>query len=259
MKFTHHHYQLLPDTPSVIQASFTRHYGVSCPPYDSLNCSFGVGDKEEDVRKNRELIKKTLGLSCLLSARQVHGDRVEHITQPPEDDLEMEGVDAFTTNTAGIGLMIQHADCQAILLYDRDQSALAAIHCGWRGSVLNIIEKTVEKMTVLFQTRPQDILAGISPSLGPCCAEFIHYKKELPSSFHAFQTRTNHFDFWKISQNQLINAGLKAENISMARVCTSCNDDYFSYRRAKKQSMPTGRNCSIIGLTQNPIVSPRCM
>jgi len=47
------------------------------------------------------------------------------------------------------------------------------------------------------------ISAAISPSLGPCCAEFINHRQELPASFLAFQTRANYFDFWQISRTQL--------------------------------------------------------
>lgn len=248
MQSSLHFHQLLPDTPSIIQASFTRHLGTSAPPYDSLNCSFGVGDNKQDVLKNRALIKERLGLSRLVSARQVHGNRVECVTELSENDLELDGVDALITHSKGVGLMIQHADCQAILLYDQAQSVIGAIHCGWRGNVLNIIGETVEKMTAVYQTQRQDVLAAISPSLGPCCAEFIHYRQELPSTFHTFQTHTNHFDLWKISQSQLIKAGMMPKNIFISGICTSCSRDFFSYRRSRKQTMPTGRNCTVIGL-----------
>jgi copper oxidase (laccase) domain-containing protein len=96
---------------------------------------------------------------------------------------------------------------------------------------------------------PNTLLAVISPSLGPCCAEFIHYRKELPTWMHAYQIRPHYFDFWAISRQQLIDAGVLPAHIDVATICTCCNPQFFSYRRATKTSGGrTGRNGSIIGL-----------
>jgi YfiH family protein len=201
------------------------------------------------VQSNREKIKQSLGIKLLVSARQVHGEQISRILEIPERDEEIDGVDALMTDRRGVGLMIQHADCQAILLHDPRRSAIAAVHCGWRGSAIGIIEKTVQAMSSCYQSRPEDMVACISPSLGPCCAEFINHHQELPASFQAFQTRSNHFDFWQISRSQLMAAGLDPEQISMAGICTSCSPDYFSYRRAVRLGNGiTGRNCTIIAL-----------
>jgi hypothetical protein len=238
-----------PSTPDLIQATFDRHHGTSATPFTSLNCSFGVGDQIEKVQTNRQMMKQSLGINLLVSARQVHGDQILRIQETPDNDQEIDGIDALMTNRKDVGLMIQHADCQAILLHDPVQSAIAAVHCGWRGSVLKIIEKTVTMMNASYQSRPEDIMASISPSLGPCCAEFINHRQELPVSFQAFQQRHNYFDFWKISRSQLMRAGLQPEKIRIAAICTCCSPDFFSYRRARRKGDGiTGRNCSIIAL-----------
>jgi copper oxidase (laccase) domain-containing protein len=96
---------------------------------------------------------------------------------------------------------------------------------------------------------PANLLAVISPSLGPCCAEFIHYKNELPAWMHAFQIRPHHFDFWAISRKQLLDAGVLPGHIDTAGLCTRCNSRFFSYRRARATADGiTGRNGSVIGL-----------
>ena len=242
---------LMPSAPDLIMATFDRYQGESDAPFTSLNCSFSVGDQTEKVQANRQKIKHSLGVNRLISARQVHGDQIFRIQETPDSDQEMDGFDALMTNRRDVGLMIQHADCQAILLHDPVQSAIAAIHCGWRGSVIGIIKKTVLMMNACYQSRPEDILADISPSLGPCCAEFINHRQELPASFLAFQQRRNHFDFWQISQAQLMEAGLQRQKIRTAMICTCCNPDYFSYRRAnRKGDGITGRNCTIIALRE---------
>ncbi len=230
---------------SITHAFFNRHGGVSPAPWDSLNVSHGVGDSEDNVFRNRSAIKDKLGFKRLVSAQQVHGPDLLHIQTMPESDIEIAGYDAIITDIADIGLMVQQADCQAVLFADPQKHAVGIAHSGWRGSVWNIIGKTVLAMRDAFHTDPADLLAAISPSLGPCCAEFINYAAELPETFHTFKNDTHHFNFWEISRSQLATAGLKKENISVAAICTCCNEDYFSYRREGT----TGRCASIIGIT----------
>jgi len=223
---------------------FSRHSGVSKAPFTSCNVAFTVADNPQDVRENRRRIKESMGGGILLSSRQVHGDKIYLAGNSLPEDQELLGYDAMVSNRPGTLLMIQQADCQAVVLFDPRERVVANIHSGWRGSVLNIIGKTIQLMRDEFAVDPQGILAGISPSLGPCCAEFTNFAAELPEGFHRFQQRPNYFDFWAISQDQLEAAGVKRGNVEIARVCTKCSYDYFSYRREAK----TGRFATVIGL-----------
>ena len=121
------------------------------------------------------------------------------------------------------------------MLYEviTDHLVAANVHCGWRGSVQNIIGSTINKMTDRFATVPSRLVAVISPSLGSCCAEFIHYEKELPLPFWNFQVKPNYFDFKAISKYQLTEAGVRPDRISIMDICTVCNPNWFSYRREK--------------------------
>jgi len=238
------------DILNIPHAMFARHGGCSPPPYDSLNCSYGVGDDFTLVKKNRNRIRKTLGIKEIKAVTQVHGDAILVIDGMHQKTHSPE-YDALITDRPGIGLLIQQADCQAILLHDPVQNVIAAIHSGWRGSVSNIIGKTIVRMQQIFSVQARDILAVISPSLGPCCAEFINYKRELPLHFRAFRpgNKKDHFDFWAISKTQLILAGVDKKNIDTVGLCTACKQNFFSYRRAVRQGNgQTGRNCSIIAL-----------
>ncbi|MEW6594956.1 MAG: peptidoglycan editing factor PgeF [Thermodesulfobacteriota bacterium] len=232
-------------SPGVTGSAVSRAGGVSPAPYGPLNLSFGVGDAEANVRENRQRLKVELGISVLASARQVHGDAVWVIDHPLAQDTEERGYDALVTDQPGLGLLIQQADCQAVLLHDPVRRVVAAIHAGWRGSVAGIIGKTIRTMTERFNTVPADLAAAISPSLGPCCAEFVNYLTELPESFHGYQVAPNHFDFWAISRDQLHQAGVREERIETARICTRCCPDYFSFRRERV----TGRFGSVIMLS----------
>lgn len=222
--------------------------GTSTEPFTSLNLSYHVGDQAEQVRANRERATAALGLRQLVSVKQTHSDQVLVVEQT-HVAAELEGYDALITTLPGTGLLIQQADCQAILLSAPARGVVAAIHCGWRGSVLGIIGTTIRSLQETCGVRPENLLAGISPSLGPCCAEFIHFRTELPAWMHAFQVRPHFFDFWAISRHQLLTAGLLPAHIDAAAICTRCNQQFFSYRRAAKIGNGiTGRNGSIIGL-----------
>ncbi|CAK8711886.1 Purine nucleoside phosphorylase [Candidatus Electrothrix laxa] len=232
-------------------AIFSRQGGISTSPFASLNLSFSVGDDPAAVSHNREEAKRLLNVQYLASAVQVHGDQVT-VVKDITCDQEYKDTDALITEQKGVGLLIQQADCQAVLFYDPQRKAIAAVHSGWRGSVKNIIARTVRAMQEHFGTSPEDLRAVISPSLGPCCAEFVHYAKELPELFHQWQVTNNYFDFWAISRWQLREAGLRNGHIEVIGICTVCERDFFSYRRATKEQGRvgvTGRNGSVIALS----------
>lgn len=220
-------FELLQDFPRLRHGVFLRHGGVSTGPFASSNVGGGSGDKPEKIAINREMIRRAIGCEKLISGKQVHGKRVV-LAQ------EGEECDGFITKEKNIGLLIKHADCQAAIFYDPIKEVLACVHAGWRGNVADIYSETIEKMEQLFGVKPENLLVGISPSLGPCCAEFINYMTELPEEFWKFQSQHLHFDLWEISRRQLEAAGVLPHHIEIASICTKCNpDDYFSYRREK--------------------------
>jgi hypothetical protein len=134
-----------------------------------------------------------------------------------------------------------------VLLFDPIRGAVANIHSGWRGSIDNIIGETVKEMRLRFGCRPRDLMAGIGPSLGPCCAEFLNFRREIPAALWRYRINATHFDFWAMSRDQLLGAGLKEGHIEQSRLCTRCRTDlFFSYRAAKE----TGRFASVIGLIE---------
>lgn len=230
-------------------AMFNRFNGVSEGLFSSCNVGRDVGDALEAVAENRRKIKEAMGVTSLLTANQVHGTNIFRMTQTPSGDLQVGEADALVTDVPGVGLMVQQADCQAVLLYDPVKKVIGAVHCGWRGSVQRILGRVIGFMGENYGCQPADMYGVISPSLGPCCGEFINHKKELPLEFHKFMVRDNHFDFWQISRSQMVGSGMDGERIQTAGVCTCCSEDYFSYRRAVKQSGGvTGRHCSVICL-----------
>ena len=217
-----------------------------------MNVSHGIGDNAKHVEKNRHLIARSIGGKKLIFAEQVHGHRILVLDGSPDGDANLHFQqpligDAMVTDVAEKFLVIQIADCQAVLMYEPTRHVVANVHCGWRGSTQNIIGRTVDVMKHYFRCRPESIRAGIGPSLGPCCAEFINYKTEFPAAFWSYKDSNDHFDFWAISCDQLTRAGVLEKHIECSKMCTRCrDDDFFSYRAERT----TGRFAAVIGLKE---------
>jgi len=151
----------------------------------------------------------------------------------------------MVTDVKGITLVIQVADCQPVFIYDPFRQVVGNVHSGWRGSINNIIGRTISVMESEFGCRARDLLASVGPSLGPCCSEFINYRTEIPMRFWNYRQKNNRFDFWCLSRDQLSAAGVLRKNISISNLCTSCRTDlFYSYRKEKE----TGRFAAAIGL-----------
>jgi polyphenol oxidase len=231
-------------------AVFTRKGGVSVPPHDSLNISYRVGDADHAVTQNRQRIRATVDADELVFARQVHGVGVLSFTENDFNQKATAGSvpqtgDAMICSARGKTLVLKVADCQPVLLADPVSRVIAGVHSGWRGSVQNIVGKAVYAMKDRFGSNPRDVIAGIGPSLGPCCAEFVNYQTEIPRPLWIYKQRRVFFDFWSMTRDQLIDAGVSDKNIHVSRICTRCRFDiFFSYRRQNH----TGRFAAAIGL-----------
>lgn len=215
---------------------FSRHAGCSRAPYDSLNVGFSVGDEVARVRRNRQRVRVAAGVDRLVFLQQGHGNEVVVLRtdRPAEVDQALAKpppADAVVTDIRRLGLVVQLADCQPVLLYAADRQVTAGVHSGWRGSLQNVIGRTVDRMRQEFGCDPTRLYAGVGPSLGPCCGEFVNYRTEIPTDWWSYKRGENHFDFWAVSRDQLLQAGLPPGNISIGGICTRCRtDEFFSYR-----------------------------
>ncbi|MCH9634281.1 MAG: Polyphenol oxidase [Chlamydiae bacterium] len=234
-------FELFQEFDNLNHAILTRKGGYSSAPQNSLNLNTNSAQVSKDIEQNLQKVKETLSLSQLIWAKQVHGSKINEIT--PSNLSHSFECDALISKHTKITLLIKHADCQAALFYDPIQKVIANVHCGWRGSVQNIYKKTINEMKSRFNCKPENIYVGISPSLGPKNSEFIHYKKELPSSFWEFQVKPYYFDFWSISKDQLNNCGILNKHLQIAGLDTySQSELFYSYRKESD----TGRNGSFI-------------
>ena len=103
----------------------------------------------------------------VVQAHQVHGDRVAVVTSAGTTREELEGYDALVTDVPGVAIGARTADCIPVLMYDPVHKAVAAVHSGWKGTVVKIAAKTLAVMASKYGTQPKDILAVIGPGIGP--------------------------------------------------------------------------------------------
>ena len=218
---------------------FTRHGGVSSPPFNTLNVSHSVGDRQGNVTENLKKIRDAIKAEDIVHMKQSHGDGIFVLRQKESAQFnKAPSADAMITDVPGIALLVKLADCQVTIIYDPDRNVIANVHCGWRGNVQNILGRVVARMKEEFGCEKSDLLAAIGPSLGPCCSEFVSHKDIFPEVFERFTVQENHFDLWAVSCWQLQRAGLQEKNIEVAGVCTRCRTDlFYSYRGEGK----TGR------------------
>ena len=71
------------------------------------------------------------------------------------------------------------------------------------------------------------------PSLGPQRSEFVNYDEEWGPDFaNWFNARDKTMNLWRLTRDQLLEAGLPDEGIFGLDLCTaSMPDSFFSYRR----------------------------
>lgn len=232
--------------PEVVAFSSTRQGGCSKGNYASFNINRYCRDDEEAIRQNREALCQLLDVSDnrLVMPHQVHLTEIavvdEDFLQRSDDERQttLEGVDALMTNVEGVCIGVSTADCIPVLLFDKRQRAVCAIHAGWRGTVQRIVEKAVSKMTAVYGTRPADLVAQIGPGIH---LDSFEVGDEVYQAFEKAGFDMNsisrkkekwHIDLPECNRQQLLSAGIPGENIAVSPICTFQQyDTYFSARR----------------------------
>jgi YfiH family protein len=188
----------------------------------------------------------------LLFLKQVHSDIVHFIDEIPRRRLRG---DALVTGLPGILLVIKTADCLPVLLVEEKARVIAAVHCGWKGTRLKVLEKAVRGMVERYAIDPGSLLAAFGPCIGGGCYEVggdvrdLYARGGFPVSLFGPSTQRPGkylFDLPAAARLQLLNIGLQEENIFSVGICTHCDPAYPSYRRDKDDC---GRMLSFIGLT----------
>jgi YfiH family protein len=240
----------------------TKDGGVSTEHLASLNLGYTVNDLPENVEENRILLVEELSIlkNQLLFAKQSSESKVVIVNElhfPKfigDIHLDLISVDAMITDRKGIFLSILTADCVPILIFDKVKKVIAVSHAGWKGTVLKITQKTAILMHEKFNCNYDNLIVGIGPSISPAVYEVgfdvINEFKQAFTNYNEILTPINEqkalLNLWKANEIQLLELGVKKENIEISEICTFSNPDiFFSARKTKGK---TGRFASGIML-----------
>jgi len=233
-----------PGLDSVGCAFGARASGINSP-FGGGNISLDVGDDPQAVLAVRHAMQGVLGCGTWQELRQVHGEQI--LFDPEPGDIDQPGTveaDGLATATPGQALVIKTADCQPILLAHESGRYVAALHTGWRGNVLQFPTTAVQAFCEEYDLDPAELLAVRGPSLSPAASEFKNFENEFGDYYRDYHDpATNTVDLWRLTRDQLVNAGLRPDRIHGLDLCTlSLPELFFSYRRQQI----CGRQASII-------------
>jgi len=243
-----------------IQHGFlTRKGGVSAGLFNSLNCGYGSGDSEANVRANRKNAARqvNLGADDLMTLSQVHSANVIEVTEAWGLGMQPKA-DAMVSRTSGLALGILTADCVPVLLADADAGIIGAAHAGWNGALNGIIGATVHAMAGLGAMR-----GNITAAIGPCIRQDSYeVGSKLHESFVALDERNvqhfipsnrdGHYMFDLAAFVRVALGDVGVGTISDVQRDTYAEDDlFFSYRRATHRCEDDyGRGISLIALDE---------
>lgn len=237
----------------IINACSCRLHGESAMREKMLNLALHVSDEPELVLRNRERFAAAVGVDAkrFTTCAQVHGSRVAVVDEKLIGSGALSladtiaDTDALVTNLRNVPLLLFYADCVPVLIADTQSTAIGLAHAGWRGTVAQIAKKTVQKMQAEFGCEPQNLVAAIAPSIGSCCYEVDDFVHDRAAGYEEFfapvaaKPGKYMLDLQGYNRRELLEAGLRAENVAVAGVCTAHNHELFCSYRAEQGK--TGR------------------
>lgn len=248
------------------QAGFVNAFSTRITADETQLNEFTLGHSKPEWRDriaaNRQKFKAAVGAgeAKLVTARQIHSADIRSLKDLADAQTQPQPGDALTANLPNVLLGIQTADCLPILIADVKTRAVAGVHAGWRGTVQKILALTIEQMKQAYNSQPEDLHAALGPAI---CAENFEVGAEVLEQFrqefsYADSLFSNlqpngkgHIDLNRCNIQQLLDAGLRAENIYNSARCTIAeNELFFSYRKENGAERSVGRLMSVIGRKQ---------
>lgn len=230
----------------------TRFGGVSRDEFESMNLTHTRGDDNEYVRRNFEIIADAMGVdtSKMVYAKQTHTANVLKVTKKHcgmgvVKDRDFDNIDGLVTDEAGIVLVTSYADCVPVFFADPVRKVIGLSHSGWRGTVSNISYNTIDVMSREYGSEKENIVCFIGPSICKDCYEVGEdvakefagvYKDCIDKILYASPDKPGKYqlDLHAANYINLIDSGIRPENIQITDICTCCNPDVLFSHRASK-------------------------
>ncbi|WP_282138026.1 peptidoglycan editing factor PgeF [Rossellomorea aquimaris] len=246
--------------PRLVAGITTKWGGVSTGPFHSFNMGLHVGDDESSVIQNRQLLASSLMMpvESWAAAEQTHGNNIHTVGKvdmgkgAEHYHTSIQDTDGFIARNENILLTMCYADCVPLYFLDEDSGTIGLAHAGWKGTVLQIGPKMVDAYMEKGASM-SSLEVVIGPSICKNCYVVDDYvinkvKKTLEDEnnlpYNLKEEGQYYLDLKKLNEQLLVQAGLNAEQIHTSSYCSSCHNEFFSYRR---DGGKTGRIMSFIG------------
>ncbi len=211
-----------------------------------LSHGFIYSEKGIDTEK----IAENHELNNIHSLKQIHSDNIIFFEYEAKDISSLQG-DSILTKIKREGVSVFTADCVPIIIYEKESGYIAAVHAGWKGTLKEIVSKSVNRIKEVSKDKNYNFVAAIGPAIGKCCYEV---GEDVASQFISRFGDNNKFlthlengkfllDLVYLNKSQLEHAGVK--EIDILDSCTKCDKLLPSYRRDGKDA---GRMLSFIAL-----------
>ncbi|MDD2871123.1 MAG: peptidoglycan editing factor PgeF [Candidatus Gracilibacteria bacterium] len=203
------------------------------------NMALHILDDEKIVLQNRQKLanKLEMDMDNFLFMNQVHGNKSVIVGK---DDMGI-GVykiddnfncDSMVTSEKGVVLSVLVADCLPVLFYDEVGGVVGVAHAGWRGTCGKIVENTIKNMQILG-SKIDDIKIIIGPGISKNNYEVgedvgCNFRDEVKSQL---KDKKQYLDLFKQNYLDLLEMGVKKDNIEIIDKDTFSDETYFSARR----------------------------
>lgn len=223
------------------------------------NLALHTCQDEKAVIENRKLLMKELNhnLDLCVFADQTHSCNIHKVIK---EDIgagaysvkdAIADCDALYTKEKNVLLGVFTADCVPILIYDKGQGIIAAIHAGWKGTVQEITKKMLDILIYEEDCDPNELYAYIGPAI-----DFFSFEvgEDVIKQVKAMSFDTTPFiipkengkyllDNKRLNMQMLLDAKIPDTHIFMHNADTyEEEENFFSYRKNKD----SGRNLTFI-------------
>ncbi len=203
-------------------------WGMSLKRAGSMRFRWNETNKARDAFLTKIAASKEIAAVELIHSKKVIDIKAASDTQ----GVQCDGI--ITTNKSIIPV-VTVADCMPLFLYDSVSGAFGVVHSGWKGT--GIVGEAILAAQKNYGARPQDFCVAIGPHIRECCYVVDKERADYftsnfcPECVAPVCEGKFSLSLEKANLSVLTKLGVKEENIVIADNCTSCQDEFGSFRR----------------------------
>lgn len=208
---------------------------------------FTLPQERQDLpEEHKTYLASRFHFNEIAAVRQVHGSRVFVIKETNKIGFDaLEEADALVTDIPNLAISIRTADCLPAFICDPQSRTIGLVHAGWRGSQKGVLREAVQLMVKEMHASTAEMRVAFGPVIRSCCYQVgEEFSKYFPQEVTRYKNEY-YLDLLKVNTQQLLNLGVREENILDSGICTCCDEEFFSYRREGKSA---GRMISVMML-----------